>query len=74
MLNVFMDGTPQSICGKHSNRGRREEEEERAKRWSDLRGVCRRRKGGGGRGTRDNVNSIGRPQTCSIEYDDEEVR
>ena len=76
-ISPFMDGTPRIIRGKHSYRGRREEEEERAKRWSNLRGVCCRRKGGGVRGTggtRDNLTSIGRPRTCSIDNDDEEVR
>ena len=70
----FMDGTPRSFRGKLSFRGGREEE--RAKRWSNLRGDCSRCKGvvSGTGGTRDNVTFIGRPQTCSIDDENKEVR
>ena len=56
----FMDGTHRSFRAKLSYRGGREEE--RAKKWRNLRGVCRRRKGvdRGTGGTRDDVTSIGR--------------
>ena len=52
----FMDGTPRSFRAKLSYRGGR------AKKWSNLRDGCRRRKGvgRGTGGTRDDVTSIGR--------------